>query len=184
MDGEILVSLTPRHSPTAELIAQAASGTARALILQLQFFFQPADIVNQVLNFGQPAPIDIRISGPDTNATFALAGKLAHDLQRVPGVVDSHISQVPNAPTLNVDVDRSLASQLGLQQRSTASDVLVATNSSAQSAPNFWVDPRNQVSYPLVVQSPTLISSIPRTPCGPCPWRPAPARRARAAARS
>jgi multidrug efflux pump subunit AcrB len=70
-------------------------------------------------------------------------------------VVDAHIFQVPNAPTLNVDVDRSIASQLGLQQRSTADDVLVTTNGSAQSAPNFWIDPRNQVSYPLVVQMPT-----------------------------
>jgi multidrug efflux pump subunit AcrB len=73
----------------------------------------------------------------------------------VPGIVDSHVFQVPDAPTLNVDVDRSLAAQMGLQQRSTANDVLIATNSSAQSAPNFWVDPHNQVSYPLVVQLPT-----------------------------
>jgi multidrug efflux pump subunit AcrB len=73
----------------------------------------------------------------------------------VPGIVDSHVFQVPNAPTLNVDVDRSLATQLGLQQRSTANDVLITTNSSAQSAPNFWIDPKNQVSYPLVVQLPT-----------------------------
>ena len=74
--------------------------------------------------------------------------------QQVSGVVDSHVFQVPNAPTLDVDVDRSLASQFGLAQRSTASDVLITTNSSAQSAPNFWVDPRNNVSYPLVVQLP------------------------------
>ena len=121
----------------------------------IQFFFQPADIVDQVLNFGQPAPIDIRISGPDSNETYALASKLARDLQRVPGIVDSHVFQVPNAPTLNVKVDRSVATQMGLQQRSTATDVLIATNSSAQSAPNFWVDPHNHVSYPLVVQLPT-----------------------------
>ena len=73
----------------------------------------------------------------------------------MPGVVDSHVFQVPDAPTLDVDVDRALATQMGLQQRSTANDVLITTNSSAQSAPNFWVDPRNQVSYPLVVQLPT-----------------------------
>jgi multidrug efflux pump subunit AcrB len=154
MDGEILISLTAAHSPTAALVARLRKELP-AQFPELQFFFQPADIVDQVLNFGQPAPIDIRVSGTDSDASFALAGKLAHDLQRVPGVVDSHISQVPNAPTLNVDVDRSLASQLGLQQRSAANDVLVATNSSAQSAPNFWVDPHSQVSYPLVVQSPT-----------------------------
>jgi multidrug efflux pump subunit AcrB len=154
MDGEILVSLKPGHAPTAQLVARLRRELPRRFP-ELQFFFQPADIVDQVLNFGQPAPIDIRISGPHSDQTYALASKLAHDLQRVPGIVDSHVFQVPDAPTLNVDVDRSLAAQMGLQQRSTANDVLIATNSSAQSAPNFWVDPRNQVSYPLVVQLPT-----------------------------
>jgi multidrug efflux pump subunit AcrB len=154
MDGEILVSLRPRHAPTAELVARLRRELPQRFP-QLQFFFQPADIVDQVLNFGQPAPIDIRVSGPHSAESFALASKLARDLKGVPGVVDSHVFQVPDAPTLNVDVDRALAAQLGMQQRSTANDVLITTNSSAQSAPNFWVDPRNQVSYPLVVQLPT-----------------------------
>jgi multidrug efflux pump subunit AcrB len=154
MDGEILVSLKHKHTPTAELVARLRRDLPQRFP-ELQFFFQPADIVDQVLNFGQPAPIDIRISGPHSAEAYALASKLAHDLQRVPGIVDSHVFQVPDAPTLNVDVDRSLAAQMGLQQRSTANDVLISTNSSAQSAPNFWVDPRNQVSYPLVVQLPT-----------------------------
>jgi multidrug efflux pump subunit AcrB len=154
MGGEILVSLTARHKPTAALVARLRRELPQRFA-QMQFFFQPADIVDQVLNFGQPAPIDIRISGPDSAAAYGLAGRLAHDLQRVPGVVDSHVFQVPDAPTLNIDVDRSMATQLGLQQRSIASDVLITTNSSAQSAPNFWVDPRTQVSYPLVVQLPT-----------------------------
>jgi multidrug efflux pump subunit AcrB len=154
MDGEILVSLKPKHSPTADLVARLRRELPQRFP-QLQFFFQPADIVDQVLNFGQPAPIDIRVSGPDSAESYALASKLARDLKGVPGVVDSHVFQVPDAPTLNVDVDRALATQLGLQQRSTANDVLITTNSSAQSAPNFWVDPHNHVSYPLVVQLPT-----------------------------
>jgi multidrug efflux pump subunit AcrB len=154
MDGEILVSLKPKHTPTADLVARMRRELPQRFP-ELQFFFQPADIVDQVLNFGQPAPIDIRVSGPDSAESYAVASKLARDLKGVPGVVDSHVFQVPDAPTLNVDVDRSIASQLGLQQRSTANDVLITTNSSAQSAPNFWVDPRNQVSYPLVVQLPT-----------------------------
>jgi multidrug efflux pump subunit AcrB len=154
MDGEILISLKKKHTPTAALVARLRRELPERFP-ELQFFFQPADIVDQVLNFGQPAPIDIRISGPDSAASYALASKLAHDLTRIPGIVDSHVFQVPNAPTLNVDVDRSLAAQLGLQQRATANDVLISTNSSAQSAPNFWIDPRNQVSYPLVVQLPT-----------------------------
>ncbi len=80
-----------------------------ARFAQLQFFFQPADIVDQVLNFGQPAPIDVRVSGPDQGAAFALASQIAHALTRVAGVVDSHVFQVPNAPALTVDVDRALA---------------------------------------------------------------------------
>jgi multidrug efflux pump subunit AcrB len=154
MDGEILVALKAKHTPTAQLVARLRLELPRQFP-QLQFFFQPADIVDQVLNFGQPAPIDIRISGPDAQAAYALANKLVRDLQRLPGVVDSHVFQVPNAPTLEVDVDRSMAFALGLAQRSTADDILIATNSSAQSAPNFWVDPKTQVSYPLVVQLPS-----------------------------
>jgi multidrug efflux pump subunit AcrB len=154
MDGEILIALTEKHSPTAKLIAMLRRELP-ARFAELQFFFQPADIVDQVLNFGQPAPIDVRISGPDQDAAFALASKIARALSGVAGVVDSHVFQVPNAPALTVDLDRALATQTGVTQQEAANNVLVATNSSAQTAPNFWVDPRNSVSYPLVVQVPT-----------------------------
>jgi len=154
MDGEILVSLNEKHSATAELIAKLREELPKRFA-GLQFFFQPADIVDQVLNFGQPAPIDIRISGPKSWDAYWLAVKLAHDLSSVPGIVDSHVFQVPDAPSITVDIDRSLATEFGLNQQATASNVLVTTNSSAQTSPNFWVDPRNNVSYPLVVQSPT-----------------------------
>jgi multidrug efflux pump subunit AcrB len=153
MDGEILISLNKKHQPTAQLIAKLRQALP-AHFAQLQFFFQPADIVDQVLNFGQPAPIDVRVSGPDQGEAFSLASKLARDLTKVPGVVDSHVFQVPNAPALTVDLDRALATQIGVSQQEAANNVLVATNSSAQSSPNFWVDPRNNVSYPLVVQVP------------------------------
>ncbi|HUA88368.1 MAG TPA: efflux RND transporter permease subunit, partial [Steroidobacteraceae bacterium] len=118
-------------------------------------FFQPADIVDQVLNFGQPAPIDVRVSGTHQADTYALAQKLTRKLAALPGIVDAHVFQVPDAPALTLDVDRVLATQVGMTQRETANNVLVATNSSAQVSPNFWVDPRNGVSYPLVVQQPT-----------------------------
>jgi len=153
MDGEILISLNEKHTPTAQLIAKLRKSLP-AHFAQLQFFFQPADIVDQVLNFGQPAPVDVRVSGPDQAEAFGLASKIARDLTKVPGVVDSHVFQVPNAPALTVDLDRALATQIGVTQQEAANNVLVATNSSAQSAPNFWVDPRNNVSYPLVVQVP------------------------------
>jgi multidrug efflux pump subunit AcrB len=153
MDGEILISLRKDHAPTARLIAMLRKELPGRFV-GLTFFFQPADIVDQVLNFGQPAPIDVRVSGPDQDAAFALAGRIAHALGRVSGVVDAHVFQVPDAPALTVDLDRALATTAGITQQGAASDVLVATNSSAQSAPNFWVDPRNSVSYPLVVQVP------------------------------
>jgi multidrug efflux pump subunit AcrB len=154
MDGDILIALKPQHAPTAALMA----GLRRDLperFAALQFFFQPADIVDQVLNFGQPAPIDIRVSGPNQDDAYGLAATLARDLQRVPGIVDSHVFQVPDAPTFDVNVDRAFAADVGLDQSATAANVLVTTNSNAQIAPNFWVDPRNGVSYPLAVQLPT-----------------------------
>jgi multidrug efflux pump subunit AcrB len=153
MDGEILISLNKEHAPTAAITAMLREELP-ARFAELQFFFQPADIVDQVLNFGQPAPIDVRISGPNQDAAFALASQIARALTRVPGVVDSHVFQVPNAPSLTVNMDRTLATETGVTQQEAANNVLVATNSSAQSAPNFWVDPRNSVSYPLVVQVP------------------------------
>ena len=154
MDGEILISLAEKHTPTGKLVAMLRRELPKRFA-GLQFFFQPADIVDQVLNFGQPAPIDVRISGPDQAAAFSLASEMARALTRVPGVVDSHVFQVPNAPALTVNLDRALATETGVTQQEAAQNVLVATNSSAQTAPNFWIDPRNSVSYPLVVQVPT-----------------------------
>jgi multidrug efflux pump subunit AcrB len=153
MDGEILVSLKPSHSSTFAHMANLRHELPR-LFPQLVFFFQPADIIDQVLNFGQPAPIDIRISGPDNDAAYALAAKVARDLKSIPGVVDAHVAQVPNAPVLTADIDRTMASQMGLDQRGVANDVLVTTNSSFQPAPNFWVEPKSGISYSLVVQYP------------------------------
>jgi multidrug efflux pump subunit AcrB len=154
MDGEILISLKENHSPTAGLTAMLRRELPQRFP-GLVFFFQPADIVDQVLNFGQPAPIDIRVSASDTEGAYALASRLSGLIARIPGVVDAHVFQVPDAPALSVDVDRDIASLMGVTQREAASNVLVATNSSAQTSPNFWVDPRNSVSYPLVVQQPT-----------------------------
>ncbi|MDR3464368.1 MAG: efflux RND transporter permease subunit [Xanthobacteraceae bacterium] len=153
MDGEVLVSLKEKHTPTAAHVADLRRELPKRFA-SLSFFFQPADIVNQVLNFGQSAPIDIRVSGPNSDESFALAQKIARDLNAVPGVVDSHVFQVPDAPVLTIDIDRTLAQEFGLSQDEVAKNVLVTTNSSAQTMPNFWVDPRNHVSYPLAVQMP------------------------------
>jgi multidrug efflux pump subunit AcrB len=154
MDGEILISLNETHTPTPAHVAKLRRELPKRFP-QLQFFFQPADIVNQVLNFGQPAPVDIRITGSNSEEVYALALKVSRDIGAVPGVVDSHVFQVPDAPALTVDVDRDLARELGLGQQSVASNMLVALNNSLQVSPNFWLDPKNGVSYPLVVQMPT-----------------------------
>lgn len=153
MDGEILVSLSEHHRPTAQLMADMRRDLPKQFP-DLQFFFQPSDIVDQVLNFGQPAPIDIRVSGYQNQETYALANRLVADLRNLPGLVDVHVFQVPDAPALSIDVDRMKAAQMGSSQQTMATSLMVATNSSAQAAPNFWIDPRNNVSYPLVVQVP------------------------------
>jgi multidrug efflux pump subunit AcrB len=160
MDGEILISLAKEHPPTADLMAMLRRELPKRFP-ELEFFFQPADIVDQVLNFGQPAPIDVRVTASDTSAAYALAQKLTRLVAKIPGVVDAHVFQVPDAPALALNVDRAFATEVGLTQRETANNVLVYSNSSAQTSPNFWVDPRNGVSYPLVVQQPgyTVASS-------------------------
>src|SRR6202008_3277158 len=119
MDGEILISLKEKHGPTAAHVAALRHDLPRRFP-GMQFFFQPADIVNQVLNFGQPAPIDIRVTGPDRPADYAAANKIMKDLKGVPGVADAHIFQVTEAPSLNVKVDRTLAQQMGLTQKDVA----------------------------------------------------------------
>ena len=154
MDGEVLIALKEEHTPTAEHVARLRRELPK-LFPELTFFFQPADIVNQVLNFGQPAPVDIRVSGRNGEAAFTAASKLAADLNSIPGVVDSHVFQVPNAPAIKIDVDRAKARELRLDQHGVANDLLVTLNSSAQVSPNFWINPSNSVSYPLVVQTPT-----------------------------
>ena len=153
MDGELLVALKAEHRPTAGHMADLRRELPRRFP-GCTFFFQAADIVNQVLNFGQPAPIDVRVTGSDANQTYATATKIARDLSAVPGVVDSHVFQVPDVPGLRVRVDRSLAQQLAVSQREASASLLVTLNGTAQTSPNFWVNPKNGVSYPLVAQTP------------------------------
>jgi multidrug efflux pump subunit AcrB len=154
MDGEMLIALNENHTPTAEHIADLRRELPKRFP-DCQFFFQAADIVNQVLNFGQPAPIDVRVVGSDPDKAYAQAKKIAADLALVPGVVDSHVYQMPDVPGLRFNIDRALAQQLGLTQKQAGSSLLVALTSSIQVGPNFWVNPKNGVSYPLVAQTPT-----------------------------
>jgi multidrug efflux pump subunit AcrB len=161
MDGEVLIALNEKHTPTAAHMADLRRELPQRFP-GLQFFFQPADIVNQVLNFGQPAPIDIRVSGPHRDVDYATATKILHDIRAIPGIADAHIFQVPDGPAMKVDVDRTLASEMGMTQRDVSNSVLVTLSSSAMVSPNFWVNPTNNVTYPLLVQTPQYrVNSLP-----------------------
>ena len=154
-EGEILISLKAGHRPTEEYI-QDLRRRLPERFPELVFFFQPPDIVTQVLNFGLPAAIDVQLSGPQGNAAAndAIAHDLLAALRKIPGAADVRLQQVSRTPNLEVAVDRSMASQLGLSQRDVASDLLISLSSSNQTAPNFWLNPKNSVNYSIFVQTP------------------------------
>jgi multidrug efflux pump subunit AcrB len=123
----------------------------------LTFFFQPADIVGQILNFGLPAPIDVQVVGPLKNApkNYDIAQEISRRLTRIPGAADVHVHQVNDVPLMRMNVDRARASQMGLQQKDVANDMLMSLSSSGQVSPNWWVNPANNVDYLVAVQTPS-----------------------------
>src|SRR5882757_419061 len=151
-DAEVLVSLQPKHHPTAGYVQKLREELPKAFPATA-FFFEPADIVTQILNFGLPAPIDIQIIGSDMAHNFSLAAKMAEQIRSVPGAVDVHLHQLLNQPRIDFAVDRVRTQQVGLSERDVASNVLVSLSSSFQTAPNFWLSP-NGVSYPIAIQTP------------------------------
>jgi multidrug efflux pump subunit AcrB len=151
-DAEILVSLKPKHHPTAEYVQKLREELPKDFPAS-SFFFEPADIVTQILNFGLPAPVDIQIIGADLTHNFPLAAEMANQIRSVPGAVDVHVHQLLDQPRLDFAVDRVRTQQVGLSERDVASNVLVSLSSSFQTAPNFWLSP-NGVSYPIAVQTP------------------------------
>jgi len=155
-DGEILVSLRPgEHGSTWDYIRKMRKQLGREYPT-LTFFFQPADIVGQILNFGLPAPIDVQVIGPNANATknYLIAKQVTQRIAEIPGAVDVHIHQVVDVPEIRFNVDRTRAAQLGLTQKDVADSMLVSLSSSAQTAPNYWINPQNDVDYPITVQTP------------------------------
>ena len=144
-DAEILISLRPdRKAPTQHYVSELR----RRLNEEFpgtQFFFQPADIVTQILNFGVPAPIDIQLIGPNQQANYALAQQISNRVQHVPGAVDVHVHQMFSYPTLFFDVDRTRAQSVGLSQRDVANSLQLALSSSFQVTPSFWVNPSTGV---------------------------------------
>jgi CzcA family heavy metal efflux pump len=153
-DGDMLVQLTPEHEGSTWDYVRRLRKELPKEYPGVTFFFQPADMVNQVLNLGLPAPIDVQVGGRNLDANFALAQKLSKEIEKIPGAADVRVQQVMDAPELRFEVDRIKAQQLGLSQRQVASDVLISLSSSGQTAPNFWVDPRNGVQYAVNVMTP------------------------------
>jgi multidrug efflux pump subunit AcrB len=152
-DGDALISLKEDHGPTTTFIKELRT-TLPQKFPEATFSFLPADIVSQILNFGLPAPIDVQIIGNNQKANYAYATDLLKRIRTVSGIADLRIQQVFNYPQLNVDVDRTLAGEVGLTQRDIANSLLVTLSGSGQVQPNFWLNTENGVSYPIVAQMP------------------------------
>jgi multidrug efflux pump subunit AcrB len=152
-DADIQVQLAARHRPTEEYVNTLREVLAREYP-GVTFYALPVDIVTQILNFGLSAPIDIQIVGPDLYANRAMAERMLEDVRHIPGAVDARIQQPFDYPSMTVNVDRTRASSIGLTQQNVAQSVLIALSGSFQTAPNFYLDPRNGVSYSIATQSP------------------------------
>ena len=166
-DGQILVSLKPGHASTFK-IQKALRVLLREQFPNVVFYFQPADIITQVLNFGVPSPIDIQVSGKARDKDLAVAQQMEARLRGVRGAVDVHLQQIVDAPEFFVDVDRVRASQLGLTEQQVANNLSTSLSSSFQVSPNFWTDPKSGIPYQLAVQTPEYrvqaLSDVENTP--------------------
>ena len=167
-DADVLISLKGAIAGAyvrrmREVLPRAFPGTT--------FSFLPSDIITQIINFGLPAPIDLQVIGNDLRADRGYADMLLQRINRVPGVADARIQQEFNEPTLRVDMDRSLASLVGITEQDAAKSMLDTLAGSIQTAPTFWLNPKNGVSYPIVVQTPQYdvdtMNQLENTPLGP-----------------
>ncbi len=153
-DAEILVQLKEvRGKPTGAYINDLREKLPQRFP-GVQFFFQPADIVTQILNFGTPAPIDVEVTGMNQRGNYLIGEKLANEFRHIPGAVDVHVQQAFDNPVLHMEIDRARAQSVGMQSRDVAQNVLVSLSSSFQTAPAFWLDPKNGVEYSVAVQEP------------------------------
>ncbi len=153
MDAEFLIALKKDHRPTKKYMKNLRRYLTRKFP-GASFYFQPADIVTQVLNFGRSAPISVQVEGNDLVRSYHFASRLQEDLRQIPGVVDVHINEVLDYPTLQVDVDRTRAAMLGMSQREVSNTLLTSLSSSVLVAPSFFLNPANNVNYSVAVQIP------------------------------
>ena len=159
-DGVILVSLKEGHRPTADYVRKLRE-ILPAAFPEDTFYFQAADIVTQILNFGLPAQIDVRTVGYDKQNNLKVANELRQRIAAIPGIVDAHLQQEVNAPAFYADIDRTRAAQLGLNANTIATNLNVSLSSSEQVTPNFWTDPTSGIPYYFAVQTPERqISSL------------------------
>ncbi|HEY6909649.1 MAG TPA: efflux RND transporter permease subunit, partial [Myxococcales bacterium] len=168
-DADVLVALKPGHAPTEKYMERIR----RELPDEFpgsSMYFQPADIVSQVLNFGLTAPIDVQIDGPDVNQSYEVARTLLAKIRAIPGASDVRIPQILAYPALRLNVDRARAAQIGITERDVANNLLVSLSSSSLVAPSFWINPKNNVNYFVAVQTPVRqVDSVPAllgTPLG------------------
>jgi multidrug efflux pump subunit AcrB len=152
-DADIQVQLSKDHHPTAAYVERLRGLLAKEYP-GVEFYMLPVDIVTQILNFGLAAPIDIQIVGPDLYGDRALAEKMLNEVRYVPGAADARIQQPFDYPMLNVDVDRTRAQSIGLTQKDVATSLLVALSGSFQTTPNFYLDPKNGVTYNVAIMAP------------------------------
>ncbi len=171
-DGEVLISMNEGHKPTEQYQAALRKELSNAFP-DLQFFFAPADIITQVLNFGLQAPIDIQLATPkeaDVDAVDGIAHAMMKEVSEQPGIADVRMQQVPRTPDIHVEVDRTLASQAGVKQSDVAADLLISLSSSNQTQPNYWLN-SNGVNYSIYVQTPQYqidtINALDNTPITP-----------------
>jgi multidrug efflux pump subunit AcrB len=152
-DADIQVVLNAKHRPTADFVHDLRLRLAQQFP-GVQFYFLPADMVSQILNFGLPAPIDIQVVGSNLDANRLFAGQLLDQVRQVPGTVDLRIHQTFDEPRLNIAVDRTLTNEEGFTERDVASNVLVSLSGSFQTTPSYWLDPNSGVSYSIATQTP------------------------------
>jgi multidrug efflux pump subunit AcrB len=166
-DGDILISLKEEHTSTA-LYTDRLRKRLHEKFPDTVIFFEAANITNQILNFGLPAPIDVQVTGRDAGPNYKIAQQLQERIAHIPGAADVHIHQVLDAPELRINVDRTKAGQLGLTQRDVANSLLISLSGSGQIAPNQWLNWGNGVNYQVLVQTPQYkidsVDALMRTP--------------------
>jgi multidrug efflux pump subunit AcrB len=153
-DAEILIGLKPDRKQSTRFYVDALREKLPADFPGTQFFFQPADMISQILNFGVPAPIDIQLIGPNERANFQLAEQITNRIQHIPGAVDVHVQQLRSYPAIFLDVDRTRVQSVGISQQDVANSVLLTLSSSSTVSPSFWVNPANGYEYNVAVQAP------------------------------